>query len=192
MPTTTKTKTTAPVLVTGYYLENKMPGHNKFYTVLISEDGTVLTNWGRIGGTGQSKIDKLPTADKAEELGLRQFYSKRTRGYETKHEGIKFEVDSKILNDAHAGALLPLLRAFQDARVAPEFTGESNTALRHYDDFAKKAQALLNDAPNLDFETLWARHSELEEVWATLSDKHAEVATIVNLTKATLMSKLSE
>lgn len=186
------TATTTKTIVSGYYLENTMPGHNKFYTVLIAEDGTVLTNWGKIGADGQSKCDKMPSARQAEEVGLRQFYAKSTRGYKVKHEGVKFEVDPKLLNDANAGAVRPLLRAWQETRTQPALAAEQQVALRHYDDFAKKAQELLEDAPNMDFETLWARHAELVEVWTALSDKHAEVSTIVDLTKATLMKKLMD
>lgn len=187
MSTTTATK---PLAVTGHYLENTLPGHNKFYTVLIVEDGTVITNWGKIGADGQSKIDKLPNAEKAEELGMRQFYAKATRGYEIKHRDVKFEVPKKAVDDAHAGSYRALLRPFMEARTAPVFANESSLALRHYDDFAAKAQALLTDAPNMDFETLFARHSELNDVWASLTEKHNEVSTIVDLTKATLMKKL--
>lgn len=189
MATATTTKTT---LVTGYYLENQMPGHNKFYTVLICEDGTVLTNWGKIGADGQSKCDKMPTARQAEEVGMRQFYSKSTRGYKVKHEGVKFEVDAKLINDANAGLVHPLLREWRETRTKPALQAEQQVAMRHYDDFAKKAQQLLEDAPSMDFETLFARHSELKEVWSALSDKHAEVSTIVDLTAAALMKKLSE
>ena len=188
MATATATKT----LVTGYYLENQMPGHNKFYTVLIAEDGTVLTNWGRIGAAGQTKCDKMPSSRQAEEVGLRQFYAKSTKGYKVRHEAVKFEVDQKALNDANAGNATALLSTWRETRMQPLLATESQVALRHYEDFAKKAQQLLEDAPNLDFETLYARHSELVEVWGALTDKHAEVSAIVDLTKATLMRKLTE
>ena len=187
------TATTTTTYVTGYYLENTMPGHNKFYTVLIAEDGTVLTNWGKIGApTGQIKCDKMPSSRQAEEVGLRQFYAKSTKGYKIKHEAVKFKVDQRALNDANAGNATSLLNAWREFRTQPVLGAESEVALRHYEDFARKAQQLLEDAPNLDFETLFARHGELSEVWKALDDKHAEVNAIVDLTKASLMKKLSE
>lgn len=176
--------------VTGWHLENRTGSHNKFYTVLIAENGVVVTAWGAIGSAGQSKIQKTTLKD-AEALGKRQVYSKLTRGYSTKADEFKFTIEEDALNEACRRTMTqPLTRAFHQALRDPQYEGDKQVVLKHYDDFVDKAQRLLNEAGDRSFEEVYAEFEELEKAWAEISDKHAEAEVTVSLTKQLLSQKL--
>jgi len=177
--------------VTGWYLENRIGSHNKFYCVLLSENGVVVTAWGGIGTKGQAKIQKFPRADDAEALGKRQLYSKKTGGYSPVTEDFKFSLDSDVLNEAcqrqdpHA-----LTRLFHDARLNPAYEGDAQAVLQHYDDVAKKARRLLETAGERTFEDVHTEFEELKKAWEVVRDKHDEVATAMSLTEQVLGQRL--
>jgi predicted DNA-binding WGR domain protein len=174
------------VMVQGWHLENRNGNHNKFYTVLIAENGIVVTAWGRIGQQGQSKIQKLSYAD-AEAIGMRQVYAKQTGGYRALTEALKFTVDGGVLSSAAATSMTtPLTRAFHEAARAPRFDTEKNAALKHYDDFVNQAQALLSGAGDRPFDEVWGEFEELEAAWKALDDKHSETRVTVDLCRRRL------
>lgn len=176
---------------TGWYLENRIGNHKKFYTVLIAENGVVVTAWGRIGQAGQSKIQKFPSLKDAEALGKRQVYAKQTGGYSVIEDEFKFTITNDILNTACAQDSAPmLLRQFAQARTEPKFQGDSQVVMKHYEDFAGRAQALLNTAAERPFDEVYAEYEELEAAWKVLRDKHDEVAVTVSLTSQTLHQRL--
>lgn len=172
--------------VRGWYLENRNGNHNKFYTVLISENGYVVTAWGRIGAAGQSKIQKLGAGDAAD-VGLRQVFSKKTGGYSALTDDLLFKVPSEVLTQAGANTLTgPVVNLFAQARKQPRFQGEKDAALKHYDDFTEKAQALLASAGGRSFEEVYAEFEELEAAWKALDAKHGETRVTVDLCRAQL------
>lgn len=179
------------VPTTGWYLENRVGSHKKFYTVLIAENGVVVTAWGRIGTQGQSKIQKFPEFKDAEALGKRQVYSKQTGGYSALAEDFKLTIDSDVLNAACQNESPAILtRLFHEARNNPQFAGDTEVVLKHYEDFVKKAQRLLDTAGDRNFEEVFNEFDELKTTWKTISDKHDEVAVTVNLAEQLLSQRL--
>lgn len=184
---------THTITTTGFYLEYREAASNSFkqYTVLIADDGVVVTAWGRIGNQAQFKIAKMPSRKEAEDVGLRQLYAKKSKGYETLFDDFKFEVDPTVLagacqrNDAH-----PLLHLFAEARKEPRLANEEKAVTKHYDDFAGKAQDLLDTAADRPFEEVYADFEELEKVWDAIDMAHGRVKTTVDLVKQTLASRL--
>lgn len=172
--------------VRGWYLENRNGSHQKFYTVLIASNGYVVTAWGRIGAQGQSKIQKLAPSD-ATDVGLRQVFSKKTGGYTALTDDLLFAVASEVLTQAGANQqTAPLTRLFAEARTKPAFQGEKDAALKHYDDFTEKAQALLANASGRSFDEVWGEFEELQAAWQALDDKHSETRVTVDLCRAQL------
>jgi predicted DNA-binding WGR domain protein len=178
------------IAVQGWHLENRIGSHRKFYTVLIAENGVVVTAWGRIGTAGQSKIQKLPYAD-AEALGLRQVYSKQTGGYTVIVDKFKFALEEEaLLEAARRSITAPLTRAFHDAVRDPKFEGDKEVVLKHYDDLVIKAQRMLGEASERPFDEVYAEFEELERAWQAIKDKHDETAITIDLTKQTLARSL--
>ncbi|MDN8806865.1 WGR domain-containing protein, partial [Staphylococcus aureus] len=64
-----------------YRLTFQSGSSNKFYNVYIAEDGTVVLRWGRMHTHGQSSVSAMPTYDDAVDLGMRQVYAKKSKGY---------------------------------------------------------------------------------------------------------------
>lgn len=179
-----------PVPVTGWHLTNTIGSHRKFYTVLIADNGVVVTAWGRIGSAGQSKIDKLPEYKDAEALGKRQVYGKQTGGYQVITDQFTFTINDDVLGNACARSMAqPLLQAFEAAKNDPAFAGERQVVMKYYDEFVAKAQRLLNDGER-PFEEVHAEFEELKEAWNHLSDKHDEVRVTVDLAEQLLAQRL--
>lgn len=61
-------------------LHNTEPGHNKFYVVRVS-GREVITSWGRIGATGQSKTQPLANGAAALKAGNKTLREKLNKGY---------------------------------------------------------------------------------------------------------------
>lgn len=179
------------VPVTGWYLENRTANHNKCYTVLISENGVVVAAWGAIGSKGQSKIQKFAELKDAEALGKRQVYSKQTGGYSVIVEDFKFSIDSDVLNEAcQRSTTAPLVQAFTKARLEPQYEGDKQVVLKHYEDFVKKAQRLMDTADDRNFEEVWIEFEELEAAWKAISDQHDKTAVTLDLTRQMLSQRL--
>ena len=178
------------VSVTGFHLENRVGNHRKFYTVLIAENGVVVLSWGRIGTSGQGKIQKVGS-DSAVSLGMRQVYAKQTRGYNAVTSDLKFTVEEgALLEGCRDGSFAHLTRAFHKARQDPKFEGHRDAVLKHYDDFVAKAQTLLNGAGDRTFDEVYAEFDQLEKAWETINDKHAEATVVIDLAKQTLSQRL--
>lgn len=179
------------VPVTGWYLENRIGNHSKFYTVLIAENGVCVLNWGRIGANGQFKIQMLGSHTDAKALGLRQVYSKQSTGYSLLTDEFKFAIDQAELEKAcRIDNAAQLTRAFAKAQLEPQYEGEKKSVLAHYDDFVTKAQALLNGASKRPFDDVYAEFEELEASWQAISDKHDDAAVTISLTRQTLHQRL--
>lgn len=177
--------------VSGWYLENKTPGHHKQYTVLVSETGVVILAWGKIDAGSQSKIQKLPSHSDAEAVGLRQVYSKQSSGYTMVTEALRFTIDQDVLDDACRRNLTNRpLEAFNKARRDPKYAGEKQVVLKHYDDLVAKAHVLLGTAGERTFEDVLGDFEELKEAWAAISDKHDEVGVTMTLVEQTISQRL--
>lgn len=176
--------------VSGWYLENRTAGHSKFYTVLIADNGVCVLNWGRIGANGQFKIQMLGTHGDAKALGLKQVYSKQSSGYALLTDEFKFAVDQAELEKAcRTDSAGTLTQAFAKAQLEPQYEGEKQSVLAHYDDFVRKAQALLNDVDHRPFHEALTEFEELQTSWQAISDKHGEAAVTIDLAKQLLSQR---
>lgn len=181
----TKTATKETTLVKAYYLENTLPGHHKFYLICITDEGTVFTNWGKIGASGQSKLQRMPNVDDAEAVGMRQFFSKRSGGYEVLHEGVTFSLPTEWVNNQYM-----YQNAFWQKVNSPEWEADRDAVLKNYEDFKARAQKLLASASTSNFASVQQQHEELKRVWAEIQDAHAEVEIVINLTEQSLAAAL--
>lgn len=176
--------------VTGWYLENTISGH-KFYTVLISDNGVVTTSWGKIGTNGQSKVQRLTEVSEARDIGMRQVYSKKSRGYVMVSDEIKFVVPTQTLNDACSqNSASGLDRIFHKARREPRFDGDKKAVFQHYDGFVEQAHKLLERVGKATFDDLYGEFEDLKKAWEELDDKHAEAATTVSIVEQMLQQAL--
>lgn len=179
------------IAVIGWHLENRIGSHNKFYTVLIADNGVVVTAWGKIGTVGQNKVQRFPQYADAEALGKRQLYSKQTGGYTVKANEFKFAIDENLINEACKNdTAAPMTRAFHAALAEPQFGGDRDVVLKHYDDFVDKAQRLMGGASDRAFDEVWSEFEELEKAWDAISNKHAEADVTISLTRQMLSQRL--
>lgn len=176
-------------IVDAYYLTYKDGRSNKFYEVLITEDGTTILHWGRIHTAGQSSVSVMGSYDDAHDVAMRQVYAKKSKGY-NQDRADKFVVDSEIVRWAKEGNPSRLFDAIVESRREGQFTGLKEAVLTHYKDFADQAQNLMNRADGMDFEEVSNEFDELKKVWEEIQDKHSEVQTVLSLAEATFMRKL--
>jgi predicted DNA-binding WGR domain protein len=174
----------------GWYLENRDNGHFKFYTVLITDSGVVVTHWGRIGTAGQAKIEKYPRSQ-ALAMGVKTVHSKMAKGYEAKHEEVMFHLEERDIERAcERPDPKSLTLLFDRALRDPKFTGEKDSVVAQYDAFLEKAQSLMDKAASSRFESVMNDFEELEAAWKEIEDKHSLAQTTVNMTKAMLTQAL--
>lgn len=182
----TKTLETA---VESWYLEYRSGTSDKFYHVMVADNGLVVLRWGRRGTSGQHSEARYRTYDEAHDHGLKQVYAKKSKGY-VQHSSIKFLATIDALNRAQEGYLDPLVRRWREALANGEVSAAKETVLKHYEEFSDRVQRLLNRASTEDFAALTDEFESIEAVWGEISDKHAEVTAAMNLVKATLFQKM--
>lgn len=183
--------TTKNVPVRGWHLTNTLPGHSKFYTVLVSDTGVVTTSWGRIGTAGQSKVQKFPTLEDAQDVGLRQVYAKKSGGYVTQIENFTFMATDDALADAclHNDSAI-LDQAFHLAYKEQPADGGKEAVFQHYQSFKDQAQKLLDKQGDVDLADLFTEYEQVKAAWDELDAVHAETATTMHLVERMLHTAL--
>jgi predicted DNA-binding WGR domain protein len=183
------------VAVCGWYLEYNndeigKTGSHKHYTILSADDGTVVFAWGRIGTRGQSTVKSVDTFSAFDVAG-KQRHAKMSRGY--KPEGpqdVKFVVDRLLLVRARNGDVSGLVQEFHRARKGPQFEGDKDATLKHYDSFSRKAQVLIDEASRLPFDEVFATYEDLQAAWGELQKAHREADASIQIATAVLNQRL--
>lgn len=182
---------TTKIPVRGWHLTNTQPGHNKFYTVLVSDNGVVTTSWGRIGTAGQSKVQKFPHLADAVDVGLRQLYTKKAGGYEPQIEDFTFMVGVNILEDACEQNDASILnRALHQAHKDQPSDGGKEAVFQHYQSFRDQAQTLLDRQGEVDLADLFVEYEQVKAAWDEIEAVHDETATTMKLVESMLHTAL--
>lgn len=182
---------TIQVPAVGWYLENTTPGHSKYYLITVTDSGVVTLSWGRIGTRGQCKVQKFPTFDDAQDVAMRQLYAKASKGYRKVHSDIKFTIDLDALERVCTNqAADEITRQFWAAQRQPQFDGDRQAVLIHYDQFVEKAQTLMNNATSMPFEAVYNDFEELEKAWTEIDERHSSASTTIELTRKMLHQAL--
>lgn len=179
-----------PIICESWLLECTTNQSQKFYHVTTTENGYVFLRWGRIGTSGQHKVEKVSTYELATDLALRQVYAKRSKGYRQKYGPMKFETTDDSILRAKNGNLAYLLDSEIRSRDTGFFEGEKKAVLKHYEDFSRQVQSFIRFNQSEGSDSLYEDFERLEKEWAELSDKHAEVEAAFGLAKATLLKNL--
>ena len=180
----------ADVPATVHSLKYQAGSSNKVYNVVICDNGVVILHWGRRGTAGQSSVTALATADDANDLGMRQVYAKKSKGYTTEWTG-RIMLSADTVEQARTSAYGGGLWSEAQVRIAQgEFTGLRDAVLQHYQEFVAEASKLLNDAETDDFETLSQKFDALKEQWVSIKDQHAQVQVTMDLAEATFARRL--
>lgn len=175
---------------TAWYMEYREGTSDKFYEVIISENGVCMLRWGRRGAIGQSSVNRYSSYDEARDQGLKQVFAKKSKGYVQKYGDQKFMASTNALDYALQGNPALLTGEFADSLRNGQFDGAKEAVLKHYADFAEQVKALMDRAATGNTEMTMNEYEQLERVWAELDDKHAEVSAAMSIAKATLMQKL--
>lgn len=178
------------ILVHGWYLEFSEGTSNKFYKTYIAENGVTIVRWGRIGSNGQHKVSSFPSFDQAKDLGLRQVYEKKAKGYVEKYGDLMCETTEEAILAARHGDFYEIDTAWNAAARGGEFEKAKSDVLRTYAEFSTRIQNLLDRAEHADLDVLMDEYQGAETVWDEINDKHAEVVAAMSLCKTTLMKKL--
>jgi predicted DNA-binding WGR domain protein len=178
------------VPVHSWHLEFIGGTSKKFYRVLVTEAGLTILRWGRIGSVGQHSVSSFGMYDKARDVGLRQVFEKKAKGYVEKYHDLKFSASADAINDATDGDFTLIDREWREAADAGEFDAAKVEVLKHYADFSERVQVLLDRAADADLDTTMDEYESLSGVWDEINDKHAEVTAAMGLCRATLMQKL--
>lgn len=176
---------------TSYYLENKTANHFKYYLITVTDDHLVTLSWGRIGSAGQSKVQQFSNAADAQALALKQFYAKRSGGYEVLREGFRFDLEEERVDDARKQGTSTLIdRGFWRAMDNPDYEGSAQHVMTYYDEFLTKAQDLMAKASNMNFEAVQTQFEQLEEQWNEIEDKHDTAKVTMDFTRQMLGAAL--
>lgn len=181
------------VPVTGWYLENKLPGHFKFYLVLVSDNGVVTTSWGKIGTAGQHKVQKLSTAADARDIGLRQVFTKKSKGYSAVTEDLTFMVEEQHLEAAcQSGDASTLNNKFAVAMKDTPADGGKEAVFQHYATFAEQAQRLLDKAgtQGAPLDELFTELEQIRDAFNELEEKHNQAKIALGLAEKSLAQAL--
>jgi hypothetical protein len=153
----------------------------------------VFIHYGRIGTAGQHKVDHLPSIDKAEEVALRQFYTKAAKGYTVVENNFLFEVDRETFEEAASAEYGSRLSdAWAKALTDNRFTTKQVEVFAYYDGILADANRIIENAKSgQDLETLIAQHRDLEQTVEAIKEKHDTVNTQVTIAKMMLAQRLS-
>ena len=164
---------------------------NKYYNVFVAENGMYWLHWGRVGSSGQSSSGRQGTFDDARDIGLRQVFAKKSKGYSQHNEAVKFMIPQSQLeeylsrNDAYSLRVM-----FSEAMRNGQFSGARDAVLKHYAEFSDQAQRLLAGAQTNDFAQVLEQYEDLKKVWEDINDKHSEVEIAMNMVDQTLAMRL--
>lgn len=179
--------------VSTWYMEHHDAAKNshKFYQVFLFETGLVVLRWGRVGTSGQCSVAQYSSYDEGHDVALRQVYAKKSKGYTSQYDDVKFVVDEAVhkytLTTSDSGSLvLHLNKAMEDSK----FAGAKDAVLQHYVSFSEQAQRLLAKAATADLDETMTDYQALTDVWDEINDKHNEVQVVVDLAKQTIAQKL--
>lgn len=195
MPTAPKTDPVGTIPTFGWLLEWSDPKTNtdKEYLVFLTETNVCVMQWGRIGTSGQSAAGKHPTYQAAEDVGMAKMHGKRASGYKTKVDGMRFMATERAVGAALEGAHYELVTEFRAAVKDGRYTGQRDAVFKHYDEFARQADDVLQaaQAGTMTGAEALERLGQLDDVWDQIQDRHQEVSTTLRLTKAMALQKLS-
>lgn len=182
----------ANTIIHAWHLEfiDRARNSRKFYRVYVTEGGLCFLRWGRIGTRGQHNHTPCGSYDQARDLGLRQVFEKRAKGYVEVSGDLKFTATDTAVIRARNGDITDLDREWQEAAGSGEVEAAKTEVLKHYADFSQRIQNLLDQASSADLDTIMDTYESAETVWTEICDKHAEVTAAMGLLKATLMKKL--
>lgn len=186
------TATTTTHKVTGWTLEYRDGTSNKYYYVFAFADGNLLLNWGRIGTSGQVKIEKY-TPDEAQIIAKRQVYAKAGKGYKMIADAFDFTIDDSTHKRAlqQGWGASQINQAFQMALREDAFTQRQRLVTTHYDQFIEQTNQVLDAAAKgEEFEPLLARWEALSGAWMELKDKHDHAAAAVGMVQQVVAQKL--
>lgn len=172
----------------------------KFYRVSLTQDGIVVLHWGRIGTSGQAKVERRTDYEDGKALALRQVYAKREKGYEQAEEGrFVFNYDQlDTLMPAQEGTSSAaqrladtIARNFQRAIGEGELVAKKDHALKVLDDFIHQAQIFIESAQQRDDdEELMETYSKLQDAWSELSDRYDTAQIAMQMAQAALQQRL--
>ena len=162
----------------------------KFYRVYVTEGGLCFLRWGRIGTAGQHNHAAYGSYDEALDHGLKQVYEKRAKGYLEDHGDLKFTATDTAIIRARNGDITDLDNEWTAAMNNGEFEAAKTEVLKHYADFSRRIQNLLNQAGTADTDTIMDAYESADSVWTEICDHHDEVTAAMGLLKATLMKNL--
>lgn len=181
--------------LTGWHLEYRVAASNsfKFYTVVIAENGVVVTVWGRIGTRGQGKIQKLPDHSSADDVGKKQLYAKKSKGYVTVLDAVNFTMSVEEVTQALRvpGDVHAFTRVLHVVSREPAYEKDKKAVATYYDQFVNRAQSLMTTAGDRPFEEVMAEFRELKEAWATIDKKHGEAMVTIGLINQMLTERLA-
>lgn len=187
--------TTTPVKqyeVTTWTLRFVEGNSSKFYNVHAFADGNLVLNWGRIGTSGQTKVEKY-TPQEAQIIAKRQVYAKAGKGYKMETDEFKYTVEDVIHERVIQGnwGCAPLDRAFQVAQRENLFNKQQRLVTTHYDTFIEQTNQVLDAAAKgEDFDALLDRWQKLSEAWGELADKHDHAKAAVGMVQQVVSQKL--
>lgn len=178
--------------VTSWTLQYVDGSSRKYYNVHAFADGTLILNWGRIGTSGQTKIEKY-TADEAQIIAKRQVYAKAGKGYKMQTDEFKYTVDQEVYDRVVVSnwGCLVLDRALQTALAENQFTKQQRLVTTHYDTFIEQTNQVLDAAAKgEEFEPLLERWEKLAGAWKELADKHDHAKAAVSMVQQVVSQRL--
>lgn len=178
--------------VTSWALTFQDTASSKFYKVFAFSDGHLVLHWGRIGTSGQTKVEKY-TPDEAQIIAKRQVYSKAGKGYKMSCDAFDFTVNDDIRDRVlmkNWGAQV-LVDAHESAMTEDSFTQRQRLVTVHYDQFIEQTNKVLDAAAKGEqFEPLLASWQQLSDAWTELKDKHDHAAVAVGMVQQVVAQRM--
>lgn len=184
---------TVPVL--GYWLkfDDERANAKKEYRCFITDTNVGVTQWGRQGTEGQSKAAIYPTYAQAESAVMKDYHAKAHKGYRIEVEGMRFLATEEAVERARQKDHSLLVQEFHRAHASGEFTGKRDAVFKHYDEFTRKSQDLLDAVATGELTGAQALEQigNLMDVWSEITERHDTVATTLRMAQSVAMQKLA-
>ena len=176
---------------------------SKFYNIYLA-GVHVITQWGRIGSDGQTKVETFAVQGAATQQALKIHNEKIRKGYEVVKKDFDLTIPQQVIANIvfSGGSAVTIFRQTQSPRSSHTPNGlpirpkqpiqelNGKEVLRLYGHLVTNLRAMNARAGEMDLDVLLDRWGEVDSVWSDLEAARTEAADLVDKVRAQVTTRV--
>lgn len=163
---------------------------SKFYNI-FAVGHWVITQWGRIGYDGQTKVSMFASIQAATNEAVNTLHTKRQKGYElVKNDQdvtVRRDVVSQVVNDGVSAARLLAAQVAKTPKAKPI---DGQDMLNQVGHLVENLKILSDHGGDLPLDELLDRWGEISAVWDDLAASYKEADLLVTTVRAQVTQRV--